>query len=540
MKSRNVLVIARKEFMDTLRDRRTLLCMLLLPLLLMPLLVVFGGRFLADTVRENEERILDVAVSDWGRQAVLDLADSWRAENGLLLLALMGRMGVEASGGLDGLLDLARHAVPGSSPVGSTVVAHPPADDAEVAAGGAGTNASASGSPGDEDTPLRRALASAASLTADERRLLQDAEAIESFLSRTRFVPLAELDEEGDLARGLEVPDDLPEALARPAVALALQRKTVAAALHLPREVVDLSTLTREVDGVSGVTRLRTSPTVAVHVLYDSSQPLSDKAARRFVAFMEAVDRQALRARLTAGRLAPDFARPARVASADVATASRQFQGQIGGILPYMLFSFCFFGALYPALDITAGEKERFTLETLLLAPVGRGEIAVGKFIVVFLAGIIAALLSTASLVASITYGLLPEAVLATLDLHFEPRVLLLTASLVLPIAAMYAALLLAVGLYARSFKEAQSYTVPLQLVLLIPMVVSFFPDLQTQGGMAWIPFVNVAMLLREVFKGEMPWTFYLITLTSTLLLTGLSLWIAARMFRREEVLLRA
>lgn len=528
MKLGVVAVIARKEFMDALRDRRTLLCMMLLPLLLMPLLVVFGGRFLADTMRENEERVLDVAVDDWGQAALRELAEAWRDENAAALLAVQGRLGLDAAGGLEGLLAAVGQARGTATPA----VADAPDDEADPhdpdgAAAGARDAASV-------------ALSALEGLGEDERRLLDDARAIDAFLSRTHFVALDTLSGGGDLARGVRIPEGLPAPLARPAVTFALQQKTIAAAIFVPRDVVSISDVEREVDPISGATRLVTSPTVALHVVYDGSQPLSEKAYERFADFVAALDRSALRARLLESRLDDEFARPAEVSAGNVATASRQFQGHIGGILPYMLFSFCFFGALYPALDITAGEKERFTLETLLLGPVARSEIALGKFLVVFLAGIIAALLSTASMVASITYGLLPAAVLDTLDLHFEPGALLLTASLVIPIAAMYAALLLAVGLYARSFKEAQSYTVPLQLLLLIPMLVSFVPDLETKGGMAWIPFVNVAMLLREVFKGETPWDFYAITLASTLLLTGLSLFAAARMFRREEVLLRA
>ena len=117
---------------------------------------------------------------------------------------------------------------------------------------------------------------------------------------------------------------------------------------------------------------------------------------------------------------------------------------------------------------------------------------------------------------------------------------LVLTGSLMLPVAALYASLLLAVGLYARSFKEAQSYTVPLQFILLLPMLVSFVPDVEAEPHLAWIPFVNIAMLMRGLLKGNYLWSFYAITLVSTLVLTVAGLLTCAWLFRRESVLLRS
>lgn len=517
MKLAIVLVIARKELMDVLRDRRTLLFMMLLPLVLMPVLVVVGGKFLARTARESAEKVLDVAVTPGGDDLLRELGQEWKQAHGPALMALQVRLGLELGGVEDvfawiGGADDADDDTPSAS-----------ADDAV-----------------DDEAPAPLSLdAMARLLEPRERQLLEDAQAIDDFLQRTTFVPLDELAAATELRAGVEVPEGLPPELADPRVAAALQDKAIAAAVSVPLELLTMFDVDR-VSQSGGAVRLETQPTTRVHAVYDGSQPLSERARDRLDGFVAALDRYALRARLDTSRLDDDFVRPVRLESGNVATASRQFQGAMGGILPYMLFSFCFFGALYPALDITAGEKERFTLETLLLGPISRAEIAVGKFVVVFLGGLVAAILSTASLIGSITYGLLPPELLARLDLQVEPMALVLTATLLVPIAAMYAALLLAVGLYARSFKEAQSYTVPLQLILLIPMLVSFIPDLEAKGGLAWVPFVNVAMLLRELLKGETPWMFYGITLASTLVLTVGSLVVASAMFRRESVLLRA
>jgi sodium transport system permease protein len=227
------------------------------------------------------------------------------------------------------------------------------------------------------------------------------------------------------------------------------------------------------------------------------------------------------------------------VKEANIASKGREAQAFIGGMLPYLIILFCFFGAFYPSLDLTAGEKERFTLETLLLAPVSRVEIAAGKFLVVFAAAVTAAVLTTASLAFTFTHGILPEGATAAFDLHFEVPAVLLTASLLVPVAALFASVLLTVALCARSFKEAQSYAAPLQFLIILPAMTALMPDLQTELKWAWVPLMNVSLLMRELLKGNYLWDFYAITLISMFLLSGLTLWIASRVFRRESVLLR-
>ena len=252
------------------------------------------------------------------------------------------------------------------------------------------------------------------------------------------------------------------------------------------------------------------------------------------------MSRDELDVRLEDRGLRPGFARPLVIEDANIASASRQVQAGVGGFLPYMLFIFAFMGAFYPALDLTAGEKERYTLETLLLSPVSRMDIAAGKFVVTFVAAIVAAVLFTASLYFTFTKGVLPQDLAKGFDIQFEPLALLLTTSLLIPIAALIAAVVLGVALCGRSFKEAQNYVTPLQFVLFLPSLAAILPDLETETYQAWIPLVNVSMLMKELMKGNYLWDFYWITLGSMLLLTLLVLWGASWLFRRESVLMRS
>ena len=495
MKPGTILTIARKELRDTLRDRRTLVFMMLLPIVVMPLLMLGLSKFVMQQSRERATRTLTVAISPAGETTLRALALDWFQANRLALAVVEGKAGVEAVGGFDQLGEMLKQG---------------------------------SGEPPDEEQVANMAtiLKAALELPEEEKLLRRDAGALFNLLFRSEFVDPSELEPGGPLAQGVEIPEGLPPELADETVASAVQDKRISAAIHVPSDAL----LTLE----------EAEEAVPVHILYDSSQRLSEEVYDRLDAFFAAVNRHALKVRLDERALPRDFHRPVDLEDANVATASRKVQAVLGGLLPYLLFAFCFFGALYPALDVTAGEKERFTMETLLLGPISRLDIAVGKFLVVFTAALVAAVLTTTSMAVTFTQGILPAEVASTFEIEFQPLALLLTGSLVLPVAALYSSLLLAVGLYARSFKEAQSYTVPLQFLLVLPTMVSLIPDVETESHLAWIPFVNISLLMKELLKGNYLWGFYGITLASTLVLTVLSLLVAAWMFRRESVLLRA
>ena len=267
---------------------------------------------------------------------------------------------------------------------------------------------------------------------------------------------------------------------------------------------------------------------------------LSKEAHGRLTAFFDALGRSEVDRRLRDATLSPHFIEPIELVDADVATKSRRLQAVIGGLMPYLILMFCLAGGLYPALDLTAGEKERFTLETLLLSPVSRMEMASGKFVVVFVASLVATVLALVSMGITLNAGILPEGTLEQFELQFETKAILLSASLLMPVAAIFAAALLGIGLFARSFKEAQSYTVPLQFVVVIPAMMAMFPNMETEMKWAWVPLVNVSLLMKELLKGNYLWDFYAVTMASMIVLTVLVLWTVSRLFHREAVLLRS
>lgn len=501
MNVHNVLVITRKEFKDVLRDRRTLIFMLLLPIAVMPLMGIGISKFMKKTIADKKAETLVVAVDPLAESLITGLAGQWRVANATSIGAVITKIGLADVHSVEDLRRIVDRLekIKEVQQVGGDALG---------------------------DAALVSFAANFEELPDDEKLLLADAAAVSAATNLIKYIPYDRVKIDGELGGGVEIPEGMPSPLDEPRFTLSIQKsEPIHAAVHVPVDVFDLLT-----DG---------KLSAKVHVLHDSSISRSEEAYNRLAAFIAALNRDLVDERLTEAHLSPAFIKPIDLRKSNVATSSRKLQAVIGGFLPYLIIMFCFFGAFYPSLDLTAGEKERHTLETLLLAPVSRVDIAWGKFLVVFTASAVAVVLALVSTGLTLTKGILPQGLAQEFNLTFEPLAIAVTASLFVPVAALFSALLLGVALLARSFKEAQSYTAPLQFLVILPAMSALIPDLEAETHLAWIPFVNVSMLMREQLKGNYLWDFYAITMVSMLLLTLFVLWGAGQLFKRETVLLR-
>ena len=214
-------------------------------------------------------------------------------------------------------------------------------------------------------------------------------------------------------------------------------------------------------------------------------------------------------------------------------------------MLLYIIIIMSLTGAMYPALDLTAGEKERGTMETILCCPVGRTDLVLGKFLMVLTASVGTVLLSLLSMGATfhITKGLLARSVprealqnVVSIDLDGVAGVFLM----LLPVAVMFSALLVMVGLFAKNFREAQSYTGPLMLVAIVPTVVGMLPGVDLNATRAVVPLLNVSLVCKEMMAGTWHWNYILLIFGSTWLYATAALAATIWMFHREEVLFRS
>jgi sodium transport system permease protein len=226
----------------------------------------------------------------------------------------------------------------------------------------------------------------------------------------------------------------------------------------------------------------------------------------------------------------------------DHSTADKREQmgALVGGMLPYILLMVCLMAAMYPAIDTGAGEKERGTLETLLLAPVSRTAIVLAKFLMLFTIGLTSALLMIVSVAALILFfGDLIGGDMVQMMRAIGPLDLAMVALMLVPTAAIFAAILLSISVYAKSYKEAAGLISPLIIVTILPTLVALLPGVELNWKWSMVPLTNVSLAMKELVKGTMDYRMFSVILLSTTLSAGLLLALCRWWFNREQVLFR-
>jgi len=207
-------------------------------------------------------------------------------------------------------------------------------------------------------------------------------------------------------------------------------------------------------------------------------------------------------------------------------------------VYPFILVMWSLAGALYPAVDLCAGEKERGTMETLLISPASRNEIVLGKFLTIWVFSAASALLNLASMgVTAWCFGsALPQAVLGGTAMFWS-------VVIVLPLAAFFSAVCLAVGAYARSTKEGQYYLMPLFLITMPLVFLTLAPGVELSPFYSLVPVTGVALLLQRLLVAssleQAPWLYFIPVLAPMVLYGWFALRWAIEQFKREEVLFR-
>lgn len=278
--------------------------------------------------------------------------------------------------------------------------------------------------------------------------------------------------------------------------------------------------------------------------LHYNSAATIDVTRKRVMAVL-AVENNALRQQALAdmGLSAPQqryVLDPVALLDRSTANKREQMGAMMGGMVPYLLLMVCLLAAMYPAIDTGAGEKERGTLETLLLAPVSRTAIVLAKFLMLFTVGLTSALLMIASLGAVLTFGgHLFSGDLAQVVRSINMLDLALLALMLVPTAAIFAAILLAISIYAKSYKEAVGMISPLIIVIILPTMVALLPGVEMNWGWAMVPLTNVALAMKELVKGTMEYRMLSAIMLSSTVTAGLLLAMCRWWFNREQVLFR-
>lgn len=235
-----------------------------------------------------------------------------------------------------------------------------------------------------------------------------------------------------------------------------------------------------------------------------------------------------------------DIVQAYKVEYVDVASKQEVIGSLIGGWLPYIFILFGFLGAMYPALDLGSGEKERGTLETILSSPASRFDIVLGKFLVIMLAAFLTAFLALTGLIIGINFiPDIPPQMMKVIDDMFAFKTIFIIMTLVLPVSAFFSAALLGLSIYAKSFKEAQSIAAPLNIAIVFTAVIGTMPGIELNAVTALIPILNVSLASKDIFAGVIN-PFYMIEVYLSLFgFAILSVLGCARAFNDENTLFR-
>jgi sodium transport system permease protein len=282
------------------------------------------------------------------------------------------------------------------------------------------------------------------------------------------------------------------------------------------------------------------SPT-EIEILYDESELKSEFARDKIEDILGDYKDQIIRQRMEQRDISTSILTPFEIKSQNVAPLQKMVGKKFGTFLPYLIIIMCFMGAMYPAIDLAAGEKERGTLETLLVSPATRGEFVIGKYLVILVTGIVAAFLSLGSLVFSMKYMVedLVQDLSKMLVIEFDIQTIILVFLIILPLAGIFAGVLLSVSIFARSFKEAQSYITALNMAIIFPLIVSLLPGVEMSYRMALIPVVNASLILKDAISGTIQWNYVLVALASNVILAIAALVFSKKWFEKELILFR-
>jgi sodium transport system permease protein len=278
----------------------------------------------------------------------------------------------------------------------------------------------------------------------------------------------------------------------------------------------------------------------AVTVEYRNNDEGSRLAVLRLRYVLDRWKRHIKEVRFVRKQLPAQFEDPFSIREPDAdnrSTGSRNVLDLLVRVFPFMLVLWSLAGALYPAVDLCAGEKERGTMETLLISPASREEIVWGKFLTIWVFSAGTSLLNLLSMgMTTWWFG----SQLPRVDITVSG--LVWCVLLLLPLSAFFSAVCLAIGAYARSSKEGQYYLMPLFLATLPLIFLTLVPGVELNSFYCMVPVTGVALLMQRLLTSatfEQPWFYFASVMAPIALYSWLALRWAIDQFNREEVLFR-
>jgi sodium transport system permease protein len=273
---------------------------------------------------------------------------------------------------------------------------------------------------------------------------------------------------------------------------------------------------------------------------YDATEAKSRIAKQRIGQVIEKYQGEILLQRLSRLDLKEEFLTPLILQEENIATTEKIAGSFLAVLLPYLIIILIFTGAMHTAVDITAGEKERGTIATLLVSQMSRLEIVLGKCFAVMLISFTSMVLGLFGLTLAFLSGTSIAGGIEGVQFRISVNTIFLLFLVLFPLVGLASAVLVMVGIFARNIREASSYITPIYMLTIFLGIISISQGMELTGKMFLVPVLNSSFVFRELLMGKIYWNHIITTFSANIMIAGIALLGATRLFNQEEVLFRS
>jgi sodium transport system permease protein len=293
-----------------------------------------------------------------------------------------------------------------------------------------------------------------------------------------------------------------------------------------------------EKEGVKAVLEMQDNESsIKVIIHYDGANKSSQNAMKRVKKIVSEHKKSRVKNQILEHGLSEQILEPISIEEKNIAGAKKMGGFVLGTLIPYLLIIVSFSGATHTAIDITAGEKERKTIETLLVTDTKRSEIVIGKTLTVFIVSLLATISGLLGLVGTFYSGF---SILGETSSLFVPLgSCLLMLIVMLPLLWFFSSILVAIGSNARTMKEAEMYGSYLSFCVIILAVFSVIRLTSPADYLFFVPVLNTAIAQQQILIGEIVYSKLIITISISIIFASIAFLIAKNNFEKENILFR-
>jgi sodium transport system permease protein len=301
----------------------------------------------------------------------------------------------------------------------------------------------------------------------------------------------------------------------------------------------DLRDAVQKKEVAAGIDETEAAGVKQINIYMDRTRQASDLAYDKLTTLFDKAKTASIKIKLKDANVPESILTPFKVERVNVASEKKMSGFMLGMILSYMMVLLMFTGAMYPAIDMTAGEKERRTMEALLGSPASRLDLVLGKVLAAATAAFLTAILTLASMAYSIRFIPQPKESPMSFKVAPDAHMFALVLLVMLPTAIMGAALMVGIALFAKSYKEGQSYLMPVILIVSFSAVAGMLPGAELSPTVAMIPIFNSCQIVKQIFLGEMSTGMFALVVAVNIVYAAIAFVVAANFFKSEKVLFR-